>query len=158
MSQAVTDTSRGSGFAGRARAARIGAGVAVLAMALVVYGAYGDSQASNSQKSAVPFLLVFVAIAAAIVYGLLAPLAQRAVVERSPAARRWAIGLSVASVLSLVAFWSGLPLILGGAAALVGNDGRSGSHGSRAFDVAWWLGLAAGLLSVIVTIVGNTLH
>jgi hypothetical protein len=158
MSQAVMDTTHGAGFAGRARAARIGVGVAVLAMAMVVYGAYGDSQASSSQKSGVPFLLAIVAVAAAVVYGLLAPLAQQSVARQAPAARRWAVGLSVVSVLSLAIFWSGLPLIFGGAAALVGHEGRSGLHGSRAFGAAWWLGLVAGTLAVIITIVGNTLH
>ena len=158
MSQAVMDTTRVAGYSGRARAARIGVAVAVLAMALVVYGAYGDSQASSSQKSAVPVLVGMVAVAAAIVYGLLAPLAQRSVARQSPASRRWAIGLGVVSVLSLAIFWAGLPLILGGAAALVGHEGRSTSHASRAFTSAWWLGLVAGTLAVIVTIVGNTLH
>ncbi|HEX7122809.1 MAG TPA: hypothetical protein VF178_10605 [Gemmatimonadaceae bacterium] len=158
QAQASLDTTHRSGFAGRARAARIGAGVALLAMALVAYGAYGDSQASSSQRSAVPVLLIFVVVAAAIVYGLLAPLAQRSVVRQTPAARRWAISLAVASVLSLAIFWSGLPLILGGAAALVGYEGRSQSPGARAFGAAWWLGLGAGALAVIVTVVGNTLH
>jgi hypothetical protein len=158
QAQAVAAPTHGAGFAGRARAARIGAGVAVLAMALVTYGAYGDSQASSSQKSAVPVLLGFVAVAAAIVYGLLAPLAQRAVAHRAPGARRWAVGLAVVSVLSLAIFWSGLPLIFGGAAALVGHEGRAQSAGARAFVAAWWLGLGAGTLAVIVTIVGNTLH
>jgi len=158
QAQASLDTTRGSGVAGRARAARIGAGVALLAMALVTYGAYGDSQASSSQKSAVPELLVFAVVAAGIVYGLLAPLAQRSVAGQRAAARRWAIGLAVASVLSLAIFWSGLPLILGGAAALVGHEGRSQFTGARAFRAAWWIGLGAGALAVIVTIVGNTLH
>lgn len=158
MSQAVLDSAHGARFAGRARAARIGVGVAVLAMALVVYGAYGDSQASSAQKSGVPFLLAIVAVAAAVVYGLLAPRAQRSVARRAPGARRWAVGLSVVSVLSLAIFWSGLPLIVGGAAALVGYEGRSGAHESRAFGAAWWLGLVAAGLAVIVTVVGNTLH
>jgi hypothetical protein len=127
-------------------------------MAFVVYGAYGDSHASSSQKSAVPFLLVIVAVAATVVYGLLTPLALRSVAGQGPAGRRWAVGLSVASVLSLAIFWSGLPLILGGASALVGYEGRSGSQDSRAFGVAWWLGLAAAALEVIVTVVGNLAH
>jgi hypothetical protein len=127
-------------------------------MALVTYGTYGDSQASSSQKSAVPELLVFAVVAAGIVYGLLAPIAQRSVARQTASARRWAIGLAVASVLSLAIFWSGLPLILGGAAALVGHEGRSQSPGARAFGVAWWLGLGAAILAVIVTVVGNTLH
>jgi hypothetical protein len=144
------------GIAGRARAARIGAGVAPLAMGLVVYGAYGDAHASSSQKSAVPFLLGVVAVVTAVVYGLLAPLALRAAARQTAAARRWALGLGIVSVLSLVVFWSGLPLIVGGAAAYIGYEGRSTTGGSRAYDAAWWLGLAAAALAVIVTILGNT--
>jgi len=158
QAQASLHTTHGSGFAGRARAARIGAGVAVLAMAQVVYGAYGDPQASSTQKSAVPVLLVLVVVVTAIVYGLLAPRAQRSVARQTPGARRWAIGLAVASVLSLAIFWSGLPLIVGGTAALVGHEGRSQSPGARAFGAAWWLGLGAGVLAMVVTILENTLN
>jgi hypothetical protein len=153
MSQAVIGSNN---IAHRARTARMGAGAAVLAMALVVYGAYGDAHASDSQKSAVPVLLGLVVVAAGIVYGLLAPSALRAVDSGAAAARRWAVGLAVASVLSLAVFWSGLPLVVGGAAALVGREGRSRAAGSRAFGAATWLGAGAAAVAVAVTIIGNT--
>jgi hypothetical protein len=157
MSQAVMGSTSSEGIASRARAARIGAGAAVLAMALVVYGTYGDAHASDSQKSAVPALLGLVVVAAGIVYGLLAPSALRAVERGAEGARRWATGLAVVSVLSLAVFWSGLPLLVGGAAALVGRDGRSRIPGSRAFGVATWLGVGAAVVAIVVTIVGNTI-
>lgn len=156
MSQAVWGSSE-AGLVGRARSARLGAVITVLAMALVVYGAYGDSHADSSQKSAVPFLLLVVAVAAVVVYGLLAPLALRAVARRSPSAGRWSVGLGVVAVLSLAAFWSGFPLVIGGAAALVGHEGRSASPESRAVRAGWWLGLLAGALAVAVTVLGNTI-
>jgi hypothetical protein len=156
MSQTMVQSAHVSSYDGRARAARIGAGVAVLAMALVVYGTYGDSQASSSQKSALPFLLIIDAVIAAIVYGLLAPIADRAVSTGAPVARRWAVGFTVASVVSLAVFWSGLPLLLGGATALVGHSGRSVAPGSRTFGAAWWLGWVAAAVAVVVTVLGNT--
>lgn len=155
MSQAVMGSGE-AGLAGRARAARIGAGVTVLAMALVVYGTYGDSQADSSQKSAVPFLLVAVAVLGVIVYGLLAPLALRSVTRQTASAGRWAVGLGAVAVLSLVVFWTGLPLIVGGAAAYLGYEGRSVSPRSGTVRAAWWLGLVAGGLAIAVTILGNT--
>jgi hypothetical protein len=127
-------------------------------MALVVYGTYGDSQASDSQKSGMPSVLVGVVVVAALVFGLLAPMALRAVEAHRETGRRWAIGLAIASVLSLVAFWSGLPLLLGSAAALVAKAGREGGAESKAWSWAWGLGLFAAVAAIAVTIVGNTLH
>ena len=156
MSQAVINPAEVTHDAPRARAARIGAGVAVLAMALVVYGAYGDPHSNSSQKSAVPFLLGVVVVLSVIVYGLLAPIAVRAAATGSAAAKSWAIGLGVVSVLSLAAFWSGLPLIVGGAAALTGHTGKSRPGASRAYGFAWWAGLIAAGLSLAITVLGNT--
>jgi hypothetical protein len=125
-------------------------------MALVVYGAYGDAHPKASQKAAVPFLILVAAVVATVVYALLAPLALRAVEHRTAAASRWAVWLTVVAVVSLVVFWSGLPLIVGGAAALVGKAGREQTDGSKAFSAAWGLGLFAAGASIAVTIIGNT--
>jgi hypothetical protein len=143
---------------GRARAARVGGVVTILALALVVYGTYGDPQASDSQKSGMPSVMVGVVVVAAIVFGLLAPIALRAAEEGRDAARRWAIGLGIVSVLSVVVLWSGLPLLVGSAGALVGRTGREQTGASSAFSWAWGLGLFAAIASIVITIVGNTLH
>lgn len=51
MAQTYVEHGRIGGKGGRASAARVGAMAAVLAMALIVYGTYGDSRASDSQRS-----------------------------------------------------------------------------------------------------------
>ena len=158
MAQTVVEHGRIGGNGGRARAARVGAVVTVLASALIVYGTYGDSQASDSQKSGMPFVLAMAVVVAIVTFGVLAPLAMRAVAAGSAGGRRWAVGLATVSVLGLVVFWSGLPLITGGAAALVGQAGKESAHDSKSFSVARVLGLFAAGASIAVTIVGNTLH
>lgn len=158
MSQAHVEQHQMSRDGGRARSARVGGVVTILAMALVVYGTYGDSQASDSQKSGMPSVLVGVVVVAALIFGLLAPMALRAVEAHRETGRRWAIGLAVASVLAIVVFWSGLPLLLGSAAALVAKAGRESAVTSKAWSWAWGLGLFAAGASIAVTIVGNTLH
>ena len=156
MSKVGVEVDRVSTDGGRARAARVGGVVTILAAALVVYGTYGDARASDSQKSGMPFVLVGVAVAAVLVFGVLAPLAVRAAESERAAGRRWAVALGVVSVLSLVVFWSGLPLLLGSAAALAGKAGRDVS-GSRAFSWALALGLFAAGASIVVTVLGNTI-
>jgi hypothetical protein len=157
MAQAYVEQGRIGGN-GRARAARVGAAATVLALALIVYGTYGDSQASDSQKSGMPFVLVMAAVAAIVTYGVLAPLALRAVAAGATAGRRWAVGLTTVSALGLVVFWSGLPLIAGSAAALIGRAGKESGQESRAFSSARVVGLFAAGASILVTVVGNLAH
>jgi hypothetical protein len=158
MSKIAEERQHVSQDGGRARSARVGGVMTILAMALVVYGTYGDSQASDSQKDGMPSVLVGVVVVALIVFGLLVPMAIRAVEAGRPTGTRWAVGLGVASVVSLVAFWSGLPILLGGAAALVAKVGREDTGGSRGFSWAWGLGAFAAAAAIVVTIIGNTLH
>lgn len=156
MSKVVVEQHRVSNDGGRARSARVGGVATILALALVVYGTYGDARASDSQKSGMPIVLALVVVAAVIVFGVLAPLALRAAESGRAAGPRWAIALSVVAVLSLVVFWSGLPLLLGGAGALAAKAGREHTSGSRAFSWAWGLGLFAAAAAIAVTILGNT--
>jgi hypothetical protein len=158
MAQTAVESGRFGGNGGRARAARVGAVATVLAMALIVYGTYGDPKAPDSQKSGMPSILVMAAVVAAIVFGVLVPLALRAVDAGAAGGRRWAIGLTVVSVLGLVVFWSGLPMIAGSAAALVGRAGTESGRGAKAFTTARVLGLVAAGASILVTILGNVLH
>lgn len=158
MAQTVAEQGRISGNGGRARAARVGAVATLLAMALIVYGTYGDPKAPDSQKSGMPFVLVMAAVVSIIMFGVLVPLALRAVDAGGASGRRWAIGLTVVSVLGLGVFWSGLPLIAGNAAALVGRAGAEGGQDAKAFSTARILGLVAAGVSIVVTILGNVLH
>jgi len=158
MVQTVAEQGRISGNGGRARAARVGVVATLLAMALIVYGTYGDSQASDSQKSGMPFVLVMALVVAVVTFGVLAPLALRGVSAGAAGGRGWAIGLTTVSVLGLVVFWSGLPLIAGSAAALVGRAGRESGQDSRAFASARIAGVVAAGVSIVVTLVGNLAH
>jgi hypothetical protein len=158
MAQTVVEQGRIGGNGGRARAARVGAVATVLAVALIVYGTYGDSQASDSQKSGMPFVLAMALVAAVVTFGVLAPLALRAVAAGAAGGRRWALGLTAVSVLGLAVFWSGLPLITGTAAALVGRAAKETAQESKAFSVARVFGLVAAGASILVTVVGNLGH
>lgn len=138
----------------RSTAAKFGALVAVFAAACVVYGAYGDPTASQSQRSAVPVVLTIALVGTAIVFGLLVPAGLRAIAAHSTATR-WSLGHAIAGLLLVPVFWTGLPLILGaGALVLAANQRREFGPG-RATAVALGLGwfLAAG--TVIWTIVSN---
>lgn len=76
-----------------------------------------------------------------LVYFLAVPRARR---TRSEGA--WSLGLGVpAALLTLPAFWSGLPLVLGAAAVLLGNEGRFGPRGSGKAIA----GLVLGALAVV---------
>jgi hypothetical protein len=154
----MVERGRIGGNGGRARAARVGAVATVLAMALIVYGTYGDPKAPDSQKSGMPSVLVMAAVVSIFTFGVLVPIALRAVDARGAGGRRWAISLAVVSVLGLGVFWSGLPLIAGSAAALVGRAGTESGQGAKAFSTARVLGLVAAGASILVTILGNVLH
>lgn len=158
MAQTMVERGRIGGNGGRARAARVGAVATVLAMALIVYGTYGDSQASDSQKSGMPSVLLIALVVAVVTFGVLAPIALRAVAAGTAGGRRWAIGLTTVSIVGLVVFWSGLPLIAGSAAALVGRAGRESGRDSRAFSVGRVAGVVAAGLSILVTLFGNLAH
>ena len=76
-----------------------------------------------------------------LVFLLAVPRARR---TRSEGA--WSLGRGVpAALLTLPAFWSGLPIVLGAAAVLLGNEGRLSSRGSGKAIA----GLVLGSLAVI---------
>jgi len=143
----------------RATATKLGAATIVGAAALAIYGAYGDPHAKSNQISGVPFLIVIAAVVAVLVFGVLVPRALRAVHAGTPAASRWAAGHGVVAALAIPVFWSGIPLVLGTAAILLGLEGRrSAVRGTsvRSFTVAFVLGLIAVAGSVAAVILGNT--
>jgi hypothetical protein len=128
---------------------------AVVAVGLVVYSAYGDSHPKHQQTSAVPFLSAVAVVGALLAFGLLVPRGLRAAGRGADSAPRWALvpGI-VALVLFPLAFWTGLPLVLGSAAALVGSRPRpDGTRVSTAAVVVGGIAVFGGLL---MSIVGNT--
>lgn len=109
------------------------AGVLVAVTALTVYGAH------DFQEIAV-VMGVLVAVMAGV-YGFLVP---RALDKES--AGGTALTLSVlAALLLLPAFWSGLPLALGVAGAIIGYAGRQASSGSGKSIAGFVIGAVAAI-------------
>lgn len=86
-------------------------------------------------------MIALATLAAVLMYGFVVPRAFE-----KPSAPRTAMTLSViATVLLLPAFWTGLPLVIGVAGALVGFAGRNAPKGSG-------LSIAAMLVGVLTVI------
>ena len=134
----------------------------VLAAAVIVYGAYGDPHHKSNQESAVPFLLIVTAVVAAAMFGWYVPKGLRALREERTHAARWAVvpGI-VALVLSPAAFWSGIPLILGAGAALLGWQTReqrlAAGSPTRPGTAAVVMGVIVVAGTIVVTVLGNVL-
>lgn len=138
----------------RVRAAGVGALATALAIGVVVYGTYGDASADSQQKSAVPFLIGVVVVLSAVVFGLLVPWAARAARTRDAhALDRWGLALGGAAVVSMVVFWTGIPVVLGTAAAASASTRRG-----RASTVAIVLGAVAATVTVLWTVVNSALR
>ena len=111
-----------------------------LAAAGTLYGAHDWTE--------ITVTLTVLAIAASVVFGYVVP---RALANDS--AGGTALALSVPAVLLLLpAFWSGLPMILGLAGAMVGNAGRNAPSGSGKSITALILGALAvlGYLAIYI--------
>lgn len=122
----------------------VGIAAAVCGSALAYYSAYGDPHARAQQESAVPILIGFTVVVAGLTFALVVPR-----MAREGASRVWTIGTGiVALVLTPVAFWSGVPLVLG-AAALFGGR-RAGSTSTVV------LGSLAIVGSLAMAVLGNT--
>ena len=95
-------------------------------------------------------------VSAAVVYGWVVPRALR-----RDAAAKTAMTMSViAALLTLPAFWTGLPLVLGAAGALVGYAGRGAAKGSGPSIAALLIGVLAvlGYLTIYIVdgiVMGN---
>lgn len=145
MSGTIAGTREGS-IDARVRSIRWGLGALVLACALVVFGAYGDPHPKASQEHAVPFICAVLAVVAVGVFGFLVPAGLRDAPARPGGWSGWALTLGILGILAVpVAFWSGLPLLLGTAGVLLGAAGRqaargAGNGGTRS---AWAVGLGA---------------
>ena len=123
----------------------IAAAVFVISSALNVYGAHDFRE--------VAVVTVVIVATMAGVYGFLLP---RKLAQES--AGGTALTLSLIGLAVLVpAFWSGLPLILGAAGALLGYAGKNATSGSGKSTAGFVIGLLAvfGYLAVYVL---DTLH
>ena len=114
----------------------VGAAALVLALAGVAYANFG---ASGDNGGAGPFAITAVALVliAALVYGRILPATD------SPA--KVALWCAAIAVVTLVAFWSGLPMLLGVAAVVAGV---------RADTTAGTVAAAVGALAAVAGLVG----
>lgn len=84
-------------------------------------------------------MVALCAVVAGGVFGFVLPRGMR---EESAPGR--ALTLSILGLLLIVpAFWSGLPMVLGAAGALLGYSGRNASAGSKGSTAALVIGLLA---------------
>lgn len=151
---------------GRQPATRlVAAGVGLLALGvgslLAWYAAYGDPHPKQDQKDAVPAEIVIAAVVAAIVFGALLPMALRSVREHRDRATTWALAMSIVSFATIMAFWSGIPVIIGTAATWVAWEGRAialrAADRARPYTIALVLGAIAVVLPLAWTVVNNEL-
>ncbi len=103
-------------------------------------------------------MIALALVTTAVVYGWVAP---RALEE--DAAPKTAMAMSVVAALTaLPAYWTGLPLVLGAAGALVGYGGRGAARGSGLSITAMLIGVLSvlGYLTIYIVdglVFGNTL-
>lgn len=156
MAQAISGTGQ-VGAGPRLRGIRWGLGSLALAAAIAWYGAYGDPRHLASQEQAVPFIIAVATVVAVLVFGLLVPAGLKAVAAGSSGWTGGGLALGIVAVLAVpVSFWSGLPLILGVAAGLLGGAARrTGRRGTGTATVV--LGVLAVVAGLALTILGNTL-
>lgn len=123
------------------RARLIGVFAGLLAVGLAIFGVYGDSSAPQNQKNSLWMVVLLILAVTAVVYALVVPWAMK----RSP--QKAGLVVSILGFLSLAAFWSGLPVVLGGAGAALGAAGREQTVERRGLSTA---ALAIGGVAVVM--------
>lgn len=136
LSADASSSSRIRTFPREAAAGLVGAAVIIAAGNVGVDHAAGE----DGGLSEALFTGAVCLVAAAFLFGVLLPRLR----NRS----RTAIVLAVLSVLSVLVFWSGLPAVLGAAAAAAGRGP------SQKLRPAGWVGIAAATLAVLWSVVG----
>lgn len=126
--------------------------VLVVAVAFTALGTFPFGSAKNfspEQHGWPEFLgvTIVVGIAIGILFGKVVPHAPN-----SDAAAGRALGFSIAAILLLAVFWSGLPLVFGAAGILLGYSGRLSAKSSTASIIAIALGALASLGYVAIYI------
>jgi len=158
---AMTQASR-TDAPSRLQAAGLGVVVAAAASGLIAYAAYGDPTAPQHQKDAVPSIIIIAVVVAVAVFGALVPKALAALDGTGERKHLWALVPAIVALVTTVAFWSGVPLILGVAAGLLGFAGRREAldqgAATRAYTATIVLAGIAAVGSVAVTLIGNLAH
>jgi quinol-cytochrome oxidoreductase complex cytochrome b subunit len=123
-------------------------GVAAVVVAITVAGV-ANLAGQVATLGEVLILIGFLILVSAVVFGLVIPWAKRAMdsgASNRPA--KTGIVLSILGFVTVVAFWSGLPVILGAGGAALGQIGRE-----RAANVGrGGLSLAALIIGIIAAV------
>jgi hypothetical protein len=159
MTQTISSTETQTTSTDRIRSLRWGAPAVLVAAALAAFSVYADQTLTSaqqaSQEAALPWIIAVAVIVGGLLFGLAVPRLLR---RRSVAG--WAVALGVAGVLTLAAYWSGLPVIFGTAALLAGLTARRtaslAGNPARLATAATVLGLLAIAADIIGTIVSTT--
>lgn len=117
------------------RRALVPVGVAAVVVCIALSWTFANSVAESLVKSAAAVVL------GGLLFGLFVPRGLR---RPSAGGRALAVAV-VALVLGVLAWWSAVPLVIGGAAALLGAAGRRADRGSATAIAA----LVVGLLAVV---------
>jgi hypothetical protein len=143
-----------SAHGGRIRTLRWGVPAVVAAAALSVVSVYGDGTLSGSQQAhqeaMLPWIIAFAVIVSGVLFGLAVP---RLLTSRRLSGGGLALG--IIGIVALAAYWSGLPVVFGTAAILVGTTGRrlarmDGGTGKLAVAAT-----VVGLLAVGIDVIGT---
>ncbi len=127
---------------------------AVLAAYAVLVGNAADPVYAQEQLASLPYVIGFAAVFAAIIFGLVAPWALRSAHAQRPSSTGFVCSI-LGLLIVLPAFWSGLPVILGAAGAVLGQAGhsRAQTSGQRTLALtAIVFGLLATLLCLAITV------
>jgi hypothetical protein len=154
----ITSTPRTSSASvagnGRSRSLRWGLPALAAAAAVSVIGVYGDhtltASQGASQEAALPWIIGVLAVLGGLIFGLGIPRLLRG---HSPSG--WALAAGILGLATLAVYWSGLPVVLGTAALLLGTTGRR--NASMQGNTAKLATAAAviGTLAVGIDVVGT---
>jgi hypothetical protein len=159
MTQTISSAKTETASTDRTRSLRWGAPAVLAAAALSVFSVYGDGTLSGaqqaSQESALPWIIVGTVIVAGLLFGLGVP---RLLHSRSMSG--WSLALGVAGIVTLGAYWSGLPIVFGAAALLVATTARRAArvdgNPARLATAATVLGVLAIVADIAGTIFSVT--
>jgi amino acid transporter len=131
------------------REASIGVITTIVAVIVAIISPLGNP----SQMSSLPYVALLALVLGALVFALFVPWARReAATPRSNRPAKAGLVLSILGLITVVASWSGLPIIFGTGGALLGHIGRERAEASGQGGVAR-AALIIGIVAVVLSII-----
>lgn len=132
--------------------APVAIGAIVMATALAAIGTWGATGGDTHGTREFLIVCAIIAVAAAVVFGWIVPRGLQ-----REAAGAAALTLSILGLVSIAAFWSGLPPILAAGGALLGWTGRNAERGRGLCRAALVIGVLTLVADVAVYIADSVL-